>query len=263
MTTRLPPPPILRIQGVSHTFQAASGPVEAIANVNLDVHPGEFVVLVGPSGCGKSTLLSMVAGLEQPTAGSLVANGERVAGPARDRLLVFQEAALFPWLSAQGNVEFGLKGLHLKRRERRDRARAVLDLVQLKDFARAHPHELSGGMKQRVALARALALKPRLLLMDEPFAALDAQTRDSMLQLVQQVWARSRQTTLFVTHNVREAACLGDRVVILTRRPGTVKAIVKVDAPRPRRIDDPPVIEAARRIQNALVEELEWLRLPR
>ncbi len=256
-------PPALRIAGLSHTHQANAGPLEALSNIHLDVAPGEFVVIVGPSGCGKSTLLSLVAGLETPTSGTLEAAGKPITGPGRDRILMFQEGALFPWLSAQANVEFGLKGTGLSRRKRRERAKGYLNLVQLEEFAQAHAHELSGGMKQRVALARALALQPELLLMDEPFAALDAQTRDAMLALVQKLWAQQRHTTLFVTHNVREAACLGDRVIVLSHRPGTIKASFRITAPRPRNIEDPLVIEAARLIKNALVEELDWLRLPR
>jgi NitT/TauT family transport system ATP-binding protein len=255
--------PALRIAGVGHTFQAKSGPVEAIRNIDLEVQPGEFVVIVGPSGCGKSTLLSFIAGLESPSTGSIQVNGKPVTGPGKDRILLFQEGALFPWLDALANVEFGLRGMGMGRKKRHAYAKEHLKLVQLGDRESAHVHELSGGMKQRVALARALALRPQLLLMDEPFAALDAQTRDSMLQLLQQIWAKQRHTTVFVTHNVREAACLGDRVIVMSHRPGTIKTTFRINAPRPRHIEDPVVMEAARRIQDALVEELEWLRLPR
>jgi NitT/TauT family transport system ATP-binding protein len=248
----------IRLAGLNHTFATQTGPVEALRGIDLDVQPGEFVVVVGPSGCGKSTLLSMVAGLQPASGGTIEVDGKPVTGPGRDRILMFQEGALFPWLDAQANVEFGLRGLGLGRKGRRERARQHLAMVQLEDFASARMHELSGGMRQRVALARALALRPRVLLMDEPFAALDAQTRDGMLERVQRLWQEQHFTCLFVTHNVREAACLGDRVVVMSPRPGTIKATFPVVAKRPRRIEDPVVIEAARRIQAALVEEIVW-----
>ena len=248
----------LRLRGIGHTFDSKSGPTEALAGIDLDVKAGEFVVLIGPSGCGKSTLLAMVAGLEQPTTGTIEVDGKPAGGPNRDRILLFQEGALFPWLDARANVEFALKGHGMRRSERRAKAMEQLANVQLESFERSRIHELSGGMRQRVALARALAMEPKVLLMDEPFGALDAQTRDSMLEQVQTLWMRRHFTCLFVTHNVREAACLGDRVIVMSPRPGQVKAEIKVNAPRPRHIDDPGVIEAARAIKSALVEELGW-----
>lgn len=257
------PAPALRLSGVHHTFQSKSGPVEALHDINLEVARGEFLVIVGPSGCGKSTLLSLIAGLEHPSAGSIEVDGKPVKGPDRERILMFQDGALFPWLDAQHNVEFGLKALKLSRKERKRRVRDHLRMVQLEPFRGAHIHELSGGMKQRVALARALAMRPRILLMDEPFAALDAQTRDDMLDRLQDLWRQEKHTTVFVTHNVREAACLGDRVVVMSNRPGTIKTAFRITAPRPRRIEDKTVIEAARAIKARLVEELEWvLKLP-
>ncbi|MEA3203066.1 MAG: sulfonate transport system ATP-binding protein [Thermoplasmata archaeon] len=249
----------LRIRGVGHTFASKAGPVEALAGVDLDVRDGEFVVVIGPSGCGKSTLLAMVAGLEQPTAGTIEMDGKPVAGPSRDRILLFQEGALFPWLDARANVEFALKGQGLTRAAIRAKAMHHLAMVQLESFEDARIHELSGGMRQRVALARALALEPKVMLMDEPFAALDAQTRDGMLERVQTLWLRQRFTALFVTHNVREAACLGDRVIVMSPRPGTIKAEIKVEAKRPRHIEDEAVIQAARDVKAALVEELGWM----
>jgi NitT/TauT family transport system ATP-binding protein len=249
----------VRIQGVSHTFESQSGPVPALSGIDLEVQGGEFVVLIGPSGCGKSTLLSLVAGLEKPSSGTIAVDGKPVGGPSRDRILLFQEGALFPWLDARANVEFGLRGLGLPRAERRARARHHLEMVELGSFGDARIHELSGGMRQRVALARALALEPKVLLMDEPFASLDAQTRDGMLERVQTLWLQQRFTSLFVTHNVREAACLGDRVVVLSPRPGTIKTEIAVDAPRPRHIEDDGVVKAARAVKAALVEELGWL----
>ena len=258
-----PPPPrpvrtALRAKGIGHAFRNnAGGEVHAIGDVTFEVAKGEIVVIVGPSGCGKSTLLGFIAGLDKPNQGQVDIGGKPVAGPGRDRILMFQEGALFPWLDAQSNVEFGLKG-HVPRRERRQKVRDILAKVGLAEFASAHVHQLSGGMKQRVALARARAMEPDILLMDEPFAALDAQTRDAMLDLVQRVCKDSGQTTVFVTHNVREAACLGDRVLVLSHRPSTVKAVFEVEAPRPRHIEDKPVMATARQIKEALVEELEW-----
>jgi NitT/TauT family transport system ATP-binding protein len=249
----------LRVRNLSHTFDSKAGPVQALAGVDLDVKDGEFVVLIGPSGCGKSTLLSLVAGLEAPTEGTVEVDGKPVTGPSRDRILLFQEGALFPWLDARANVEFALKGQGLGRAEIREKAMHHLAMVQLESFEDARIHELSGGMRQRVALARALAMEPRVLLMDEPFAALDAQTRDGMLERVQTLWMRQRFTALFVTHNVREAACLGDRVIVMSPRPGTIKAEIKVDAPRPRHIEDEAVVQAARATKAALIEELGWM----
>ncbi|HEX2066362.1 MAG TPA: ABC transporter ATP-binding protein [Candidatus Thermoplasmatota archaeon] len=251
----------LRVQGLSHTFAGKAGSVQALADIDLSVRDGEFVVLIGPSGCGKSTLLSLVAGLEEPTTGRIEVDGKPVRGPSRDRILLFQEGALFPWLDARANVEFALKGQGqgLSRAARREKAMEHLAMVQLESFSRSRIHELSGGMRQRVALARALAMEPKLLLMDEPFAALDAQTRDGMLERVQTLWMRQRFTALFVTHNVREAACLGDRVIVMAPRPGTIKAEIAVHAPRPRHIEDEAVIRAARDIKAVLVEELGWM----
>jgi NitT/TauT family transport system ATP-binding protein len=250
--------PALRVSKVSHTFQGNAGNVEALKNIDMEVESGEFLVIVGPSGCGKSTLLAMLAGLETPTSGTIEFEGKAITGPDRDRILMFQEGALFPWLDAQANVEFGLKGIGLRHKEIKKRAREHLRMVQLEEFASAHVHELSGGMKQRVALARALAIRPRLLLMDEPFAALDAQTRDDMLLRLQALWQKEKHTTVFITHNVREAACLGDRVIVMSGRPGSIRTSFRIRAPRPRQVEDPTVIEAARAIKNALVEELEW-----
>ncbi|HUR61525.1 MAG TPA: ABC transporter ATP-binding protein [Candidatus Thermoplasmatota archaeon] len=249
----------LSLRGVGHTYESKSGPVEAILGIDLEVQSGEFVVLIGPSGCGKSTLLSMVAGLESPSSGTIEVDGKPVTGPNRDRILLFQEGGLFPWLDARANVEFALRGQGLGRAKRRAKARHHLEMVQLESFQDTAIHELSGGMRQRVALARALAMEPKVLLMDEPFAALDAQTRDDMLSRVQTLWLQQKFTALFVTHNIREAACLGDRVIVMAPRPGTIKAEIRVDAPRPRHIEDEAVVKAAREIKSAMVEELGWM----
>jgi NitT/TauT family transport system ATP-binding protein len=247
----------LALRGVTKCFAARAGLVTAVEDIDLDVAPGEFVVLVGPSGCGKSTLLSLIAGFEQPDSGAVLEDGEPVRGPGRDRSLVFQDGALFPWLSARGNVEFGLRQMGLAARERRQRADATLALVHLARFGDHNQHELSGGMRQRVALARALALEPRVLLMDEPFSSLDAHTRDDLHQVVQEIRERTGQTIVFVTHNVREAAALGDRVVVLSARPGRVRTVVPVQIARPRAVDDVDVVTIAQRIARALRDDYQ------
>src|SRR3712207_155939 len=208
-------PPKLVIEGVSKSFTPQRAVVQALDRVSLAVAEGEFVCLIGSSGCGKSTLLDIMAGLTPPDSGQVVADGQRVEGPGRQRLVMFQESALFPWLDAFGNVMFGLKlKPDLTNAQRREIAEHYLRLVGLEKFRHAHIHELSGGMKQRVALARSLAPDPQVLLMDEPFAALDALTRDQLCDDIQRIWRDSRKTIVFVTHNVREAVCLGDRVVL-------------------------------------------------
>ena len=214
-------PEKLTVEHVSKWFRTRRATVHALDDVSLTVREGEFVCLVGPSGCGKSTLLNIIAGLESPDAGRVLADGKPVTGPGRERMVMFQESALFPWLDVLDNVMFGLKlKPQLKNQERREVAEFYLKLVGLEKFATANIHELSGGMKQRVALARALAPNPRVLLMDEPFAALDAMTREQLYGDIQQIWAKRRKTIIFVTHNVREAACLGDRVVLFSPNPG-------------------------------------------
>jgi len=211
----------LLVESVSKRFRTGSADVHALDNINLHVRPGEFVCLVGPSGCGKSTLLDIIAGLTRPGDGEVRADGQVVAGPHRHRLVMFQEAALFPWLNALGNVMFGLKLVHgLTRRRRLEIARGHLRLVGLEKFARANLHELSGGMRQRVALARALAPDPRVLLMDEPFSSLDAMTREQLYRDLQRIREQRRKTILLVTHNVREAVCLADRVILMSSHPG-------------------------------------------
>lgn len=242
----------LRLVALGKTFNGGTTATEALREVDLSVEPGEFVSILGPSGCGKSTLLSLVAGLTEPTTGWVEMDDERIEGTAADRIVVFQDGALFPWLDVAGNVEFGLRVAGVAAAARKARVAEYLDLVQLGKFARARIHELSGGMKQRVALARALVLRPRVLLMDEPFAALDPQTREEILGVVQDLWLRSGTTVLFVTHNVREAACLGDRIVVLSHRPGKIKAVVRNHDPRPRTLDDPDLATHVSRLDRAL-----------
>jgi NitT/TauT family transport system ATP-binding protein len=247
------PPAKLVIDGVSKWFRNRRASVQALDDVSLDVAEGEFVCLVGPSGCGKSTLLDIIAGLTKPDAGRVLADNQPVEGPGRHRLVMFQESALFPWLTAFGNVMFGLKlKPELTNAERRRIAHYHLELVGLAKFTHANVHELSGGMKQRVALARALAPDPRVLLMDEPLAALDALTREQLYGDIQRIWATRRKTIVLVTHNVREAVCLGDRVILLSPHPGRIREEFAIPLPRPRDINSVELASYASRITAAL-----------
>ena len=240
---------LVRIENVSKQYGSGSNALLALDRVSLDVQRGEFVCLLGASGCGKSTLLSLVAGLDKITGGTLDIGGRHVA-------LMFQEAALFPWLSVSGNVELPLRLQGVGRAERRKRAAELLEIVRLGGFGDKRPHELSGGMRQRVALARALAQNADVLLMDEPFGALDAMTRDILHDELERIWREQELTVLFVTHNVREAVRLGDRVVLLSSRPGRVIEDFKIDHPRPRRIDSPEVSGQAAEITDRLRAEV-------
>jgi len=246
--------PAIRCRGVGKVFAASGREVAALDGIDLDVAAGEFVCLLGPSGCGKSTLLNAVAGFSPPTAGELTVLGRPVVGPGPDRAMVFQEYALFPWMTVERNVAFGLE-LRGDPPARRDRV--VDDLLAklgLSEFRDRFPKDLSGGMRQRVAIARVLAIDPPLLLMDEPFGALDALTRRSLQDELLRIWAEDRKTVLFVTHGIEESIYLADRVVVMTYRPGTVKRLVPVTLPRPR---DPasPEFNALKRELTALVME--------
>jgi sulfonate transport system ATP-binding protein len=243
----------LAVEGVSKTFHTRQASVHALDDVTLHVRPGELVCLVGPSGCGKSTLLDIVAGLTRPDQGRVTADGLPVTGPGRHRLVMFQESALFPWLDVLGNVLFGLKLVPgLTRAQRIETAHNYLRMVKLERFARANVHELSGGMRQRVALARALAPDPRVLLMDEPFSALDALTREQLYDDVQEIWQARRKTILLVTHDVREAAYLGDRVVLLSPNPGRIHDVFDIPLPRPRSLNGPELAGFVSRITATL-----------
>jgi NitT/TauT family transport system ATP-binding protein len=222
------------IEDLSIVFGRNGQTVEAVRRVDLAIAPGEFVALLGPSGCGKSTALNAVAGFVRPTSGRVVVDGEAVTGPGADRGMVFQQHSLFPWKTVMRNVEFGLKMRGVGRVQREGAARTYLHLVGLGGFEHAYPGELSGGMQQRVGIARVLVNRPRVMLMDEPFAALDAQTRMSMQELLLGVWQEVRTTVLFVTHDIDEALFLSDRVVVMTARPGGIRDIVDVKLPRPR-----------------------------
>src|SRR5216117_4220256 len=246
-------PSKLAIENVSKSFKGGSGSVLALDDVSLNVAEGEFVCLVGASGCGKSTLLNIIAGLEKPDSGTVFTDGKPITGPGRERLVMFQEPALFPWLNVFGNVLFGLKlKPNLTNKDRHDVAKYYLELVGLSRFERANIHELSGGMKQRVSLARALAPNPRVLLMDEPFAALDALTREQLYGDIQKIWKARRKTIVFVTHNVREAACLGDRVLLFSPHPGRIQEEFTIEMPRPRDINSVDLAGYASQITRSL-----------
>lgn len=250
----------LEIKDVTKSFYRNEGKqstlINAIENVNLAVNDGEFVCLVGPSGCGKSTLLNILAGLDNPTKGQVVLNGRPITGTGPDRIMVFQENALFPWMKVIDNVEFGLKIAKVEKIKRREIAMQYLDMMQLKKFAEAYVYQLSGGMKQRVSIARALVLDPEVLLMDEPFAALDSQTRDLLLVELQLIWAKTNKTIIFVTHNIIESVCLGDRVVVFTNRPGKIKKDIKIDYRRPRLTEDDNLKDFQRQILYELKSEM-------
>jgi NitT/TauT family transport system ATP-binding protein len=232
------------------------GMMAAVENVNLSIEEGQFVCFVGPSGCGKSTLLNIIAGLDRPSKGEVVLNGRLVTEPGPDRIMVFQDNALFPWLKVIENVQFGLKIAGVEKQKRYQISMRYLDMMQLTKFAEAYTYQLSGGMKQRVSLARALVMDPEILLMDEPFAALDSQTRDLLLVELQLIWAKTRKTILFVTHNISESVCLGDRVIVFTNRPGKVKKEIEIDYRRPRLTEDNNLYEYQRQVLDELKTEI-------
>ena len=250
----------LEVKNVTKRFRATitsdTNHITAIENVNLSIEEGEFVCLVGPSGCGKSTLLNILSGLDMPTEGEVILNGQPVKETGPDRIMVFQENALFPWLKVIDNVEFGLKMVGIEGRKRYEIAMHYLDMMEMTKFAEAFTYQLSGGMKQRVAIARALVMDPEVLLMDEPFAALDSQTRDLLVVELQLIWARTRKTIIFVTHNIIESVCLGDKIVVFTNRPGKVKKEIKVDYRRPRLSEDSNLHEYRRKVLDELKTEI-------
>ena len=230
--------------------------LSAIENVSLSIEEGQFVCLVGPSGCGKSTLLNILAGLDKPSEGEVILNGQVIKQTGPDRIIVFQENALFPWLRVKDNVEFGLKMAGVEKKKRKEIAFHYLYLMQLTKFADAFTYQLSGGMKQRVAIARALVTDPEVLLMDEPFASLDSQTRDLLLVELQLIWARTRKTIVFVTHNISESVCLGDKVIVFTNRPGKVKKEIDVNYRRPRLTEDSNLQIYYRKVLDELKTEI-------
>jgi len=252
--------PFIQARNVGLSFEPKNRqPVTALSNFNLEITKGEFVSIVGPSGCGKSTFLNILLGLLRPDTGQIELDGTPIAGPGQERAMVFQEFGLLPWRTVQANVELGLELKGIPATERAARARELIKLVGLSHFENHYPHELSGGMKQRVGLARALATDPEVLLMDEPFAALDAQTRDLMQAELLQIWERTKKTVLFVTHSIEEAAYLSDRVIVMTARPGRTKDVLKIQLPRPRDYEmrlTPEFNDIKAAIWNTLKDEL-------
>jgi len=244
----------LVLQNINKRF--ANSDVSALANLSLDCQPGEFVVVVGPSGCGKTTLLNVAAGMTRPDDGAALLDGKPIRGPGPERAMVFQDHGLFPWLTASENIEFGLKMARIPRIERRDRVREVLQKVYLTAAEGKLVHELSGGMRQRVAIARAMVMNPAVLLMDEPFAALDAQTRTELHHWVQSVWVQSPRTILFVTHSVGEAVRLADRIIILHAHPGRIRKEIRVELPHPRRFDSSDISELAKLVRKEIEDEV-------
>ena len=250
-------PPLVVCRGVSKSWETPGGTVTALDGIDLLVDRREFVVFLGPSGCGKSTLLYLIAGLEQLTSGTITSGGAAVTGPGTDRGLIFQESSLFPWMSVGENVTFGLKLRGMGSEERRNAAAELLRKVGLADAADKRPDQLSGGMRQRAAMARALALRPEVLLLDEPFAALDVQTRSKMQDFLIEVWRESGASMLFVTHHIDEAVGLADRVVVFTSRPGRIKSIVPIDLPRPRDPRSPEFHALSDHLTDLLRDEVD------
>lgn len=250
----------LEAKNIGKSFVTSDGKesqtIAAIEDINLSIDEGQFVCLVGPSGCGKTTLLNILAGLDKPTEGEVILDGHPVSGTGPDRCMVFQENALFPWLKVIDNVEFGLKMKGVEKAKRHEQAMHYLEMMQLVKFADAYTFQLSGGMKQRVAIARALVMDPEVLLMDEPFAALDSQTRDLLLVELQLIWAKTKKTIVFITHNITESVCLGDKVVVFSKRPGRVRKEVTVNYRRPRLPEDENLRTFQRQIVDAMQGEL-------
>lgn len=249
---------MLQINGVYKTFECDDSMVNALQDINMHVEPNEFAVIVGPSGCGKTTLLNIAAGLEQATRGNITVNGEIITGPGPDRGMVFQSYTLFPWLTVENNVAFGPRQRGLSEKDIRDKVDRYLGVTGLSKFRKMYPKALSGGMKQRVAIARALANDPEVLLMDEPFGALDAQTRVVMQELLLQVWEEDHKTVLFITHDIDEAVFLADTIYIMTRQPGTIKKEIRVPLKRPRDhsfLLKPEFIELKKEIIELIWEE--------
>ena len=247
----------LQLKGVSKTFYTKKHQLTALEDISIEVKQGEFVCIIGPSGCGKSTLLNIIAGLDKPDRGEVLIDSHLVERPGPDRVVMFQDDALFPWLNVLSNVEFGMQVKNITKEKRRAIALEFLRMVHLSAFQHSYVHELSGGMKQRVALARALAINPDILLMDEPFGALDAQTREILQAELQEIWSLTEKTIIFVTHNVREAICLRNRVLVCSARPGRIKKEISIDLPRPRKLGSLELIKTSNLIMQELRSEIE------
>lgn len=246
----------VELKQISKVYASQAGRLPVLTGIDLSIADGEFLCVVGPSGCGKSTLLNLMAGFERPTAGAVLVNGELVTAPSPSRFVIFQEPALFPWLNVQQNVVFGLRMAGVPLAEQQEKADALLKAVHLSRFAHAWVTQISGGMKQRVAIARALAMDPDVLLMDEPFAALDAQTRDMLHEVLEEVYQATRKTIVFVTHNVREAVRLGSRVILMSGQGGEIVEEFPVNLPRHRYLEDVEVVAIASRIRDRLRREV-------
>lgn len=240
------------VRNVSKTYATGRNQVVALKDVSLEISDHDFVCIVGPSGCGKTTLLNLLAGFEKPTAGQVEAFGKEIDGPGPDRTMMFQDYALFPWLTVRGNIEYGLNRLGVSARERTEIVRHYVSLIDLKGFEDKFPKQLSGGMRQRVALARALAVNPKMLLMDEPFAALDSFTREKMQDELIRVWEKERKAVLFITHNIDEAIKLADVVVVMCPRPGRISESFRIDSPRPRDVDSPENVRVVHHVRELL-----------
>lgn len=232
---------------------------ETLQGINLIINEGEFICIVGPSGCGKTTMLNLVAGLEQETKGDIFLDGKKITGPGADRVVMFQEAALFPWLSVIDNVKFGMNLAKVPKEEQEEKAMHYLKMVHLSEFRDYPVHQLSGGMKQRAALARALTMDSKMLLMDEPFSALDKQTTNVLRDELEQIWLKTRKTILFVTHSVEEAVYFADRIVVLSENPGKIKKIFACDFQRPRKIDDIEFVKLRHEILDAVRKEVAYV----
>jgi NitT/TauT family transport system ATP-binding protein len=252
-----PSAPRIEVVGVEKTFRSRDGTdvVHALRDINVEIFDGEFICILGPSGCGKSTLLNAIAGFSRPTAGRLIANGHEVTGPGPDRAMVFQEYALFPWMTVWDNVAFGLELAGKSKAEIKQKVDALLAKLALTDFRNRFPKDLSGGMKQRVAIARCLALDSPTLLMDEPFGALDALTRRSLQDELLRIWQDFKRTIVFVTHGIDESIYLADRIIVMTYRPGTIKTIVPIQMPRPRDTSSPEFNAIERELTRLVMEE--------
>jgi NitT/TauT family transport system ATP-binding protein len=247
---------MLTVENLNKTYVSQGSQTPALVDINLQIAEGEFICLLGPSGCGKSTLLKIIAGLIPATSGRIAINGKAVSGPGPERAVVFQDYALFPWMTVRDNIEFGLEARKLPVGDRREISSRLLKVVGLSDFAERFPHQLSGGMKQRVSLARALAVDPSLLLMDEPFGALDAQTRQLLQDELLRIWREYRKTVVFVTHSIEEAIYLSDRIAVMTARPGRIKQIVMVPELRPRDMASVDMNQRQREVRAVLGEEI-------
>lgn len=247
----------LEAKNIVKYFEHDGQPLKALGGVSFTVEDGDFMCLVGPSGCGKSTFLRIAAGLQKPDEGQILLDGRPIAKTGPDRIMVFQEGALFPWLKVRDNVEFGLKIAGIPASERNEISNRYLDMMQLTKFANSYTYQLSTGMRQRVAIARALVMDPEILLMDEPFAALDAQTRDLLLVEIQMIWQKTKKTIVFVTHSISEATVLGNKVAVFTHRPSTIKKIIPIEYGRPRLVEDEGLVSYQREISAELRPEVK------